>query len=154
MSIIGLYEPYPEPPSEQGFFQSLDRVLKNKANPRDETYMQDLFKEYFPGGIFINISENEGWKQKTSGADKIVYLFPDAIGLKSRQLTEAANDDAQNIVVLNGRRRLFRLDGAMKFSLSWRRFIERFLVGEILFAGVFVILTPIFLIIDLIRGRK
>lgn len=64
-----------------------------------------------------------------------LLVFPDAIGLGAGAMQRLALSDGRPVYVLNGRRRLFLLDGATRqYALIWRRFLARSRVTEKLLA--------------------
>lgn len=127
-----------------------------KANPRDAAYMQQLLGERFPNAEFVDVDHHANWRDAAAGADTLVLLYPDAIGLGFSSLERKVGriSKAEAIVrVLNGRRRDFALDGATMRALRLRRIIERSMLGEILFMPVFLCLTPLLLLVDWAKGR-
>ncbi len=66
--------------------------------------------------------------------DVALLVFPDAIGLGAGAMQRLALSDGRPVYVLNGRRRLFLLDGATRRALAWRRFLVRSRVTEKLLA--------------------
>ena len=56
--------------------------------------------------------------------------------------------------VINGRGRILKSDLKTKMQLSIRRRVNELLVGELAFSLIFLILTPLFLFFDFIRGRR
>ena len=55
--------------------------------------------------------------------------------------------------VINGRRRVFRLDRSTRVGLRLRRLLERSMLAEFLFMPVFVVVTPVLWVVDAVRGR-
>jgi hypothetical protein len=92
-----------------------------------------------------------------SGAQQIVLLYPDAIGLGwgpvERAVLRRAAPGAE-VRVLNGRRRDFVLDRRARFRLELRRWFETALIGEAAATVSFVLLTPVLLAWDVLRGRR
>ena len=132
------------------------RAVWYKANPRDEGYMHTLFVEHYPGQTFINVDQNADWQGELRTADKIVLLYPDAIGIGfsrfERRVGKIKSAWAE-VRVLNGRRRDFLLNASTLFAVRMRRLIERTMAGEFAFLALFVFVTPVLLIIDWLRGR-
>jgi hypothetical protein len=128
-----------------------------KANPRDAAYMQKLFGERFPGAEFVDADRQPDWRNAVAGADTLVLLYPDAIGLGYSSLERKIGRIKKvtaAVRVLNGRRRDFTLDRATLRALRVRRCIEHLMLGEVLFVPVFLCLTPILLLIDWAQGRR
>jgi hypothetical protein len=121
-----------------------------KANPRDEGYLRALFAERYPGGRIGGVGD-------VAAADRVVLLYPDAIGIGWRAVERRARSTARpgvEIRVLNGRRRDFVLDRRMRRRLALRRMLEIGLVGEAILTAIFLVLTPPLLAWDLVRGRR
>jgi hypothetical protein len=132
------------------------RAVWFKANPRDEKYMRDLFTEYFREGVFINIDRDPFWHDNLREADMVVLLYPDAIGQGFYRLetkVQRRKKTCAAIRALNGRRREFLLNRATLYSLRVRRIMERWMLGEVVALILFVFITPVLLVIDLLRGR-
>jgi hypothetical protein len=62
--------------------------------------------------------------------------------------------DFLDVFIINGRGRVLKHDLKTKMQLSLRRRINEFLVVELAFSILFFILTPIFLLFDLARGKR
>jgi hypothetical protein len=125
-------------------------MVEFKANPRDEGYLRELFAQRYPDGRIVALP------REAAGADRVVLLYADAIGLGwgpvERAVRRAAPD--AELRVLNGRRRDFALDRATRRRLAVRRAAESSLAGEALMTVAFVAATPVLLAIDLLRGRR
>ena len=154
------YSPWPadgpkRPPISRPFAQYLYAVWY-KANPRDAGYMRALQQERLPAAEWVEVSADGDWITRVSSADKIVLLYPDAIGLGfgAVERTVFAHKTASAAVeVLNGRRRYFNLNGATRAALRVRRALERSMMLEFLFLPIFIVGTPILWTIDAVRGR-
>ena len=125
-------------------------MVEFKANPRDEAYLRALFAERYPDGRIGALSE-------AGNADVVVLLYPDAIGIGwsavERDVRSRAGAGTE-LRALNGRRRDFALDRAMRRRLAVRRAFETALLGEALFTAVLLLATPPLLAWDLLRGRR
>jgi hypothetical protein len=133
------------------------RAVWFKANPRDEKYMKELFTEYFREGVFINIDRDPFWHNSVREADMVVLLYPDAIGQGFYRLEKKVQRRKRRcaaIRALNGRRREFLLNRATLCSLRVRRIMERWMLGEVAALILFAFITPVLLIIDLLKGRQ
>lgn len=133
------------------------RAVRYKANPRDEAYMKSLFHSQYSGAQFVNVQHEASWRDLVRDADVLVLLYPDAIGLGFSRLEKDVRRLKLNwaeVRVLNGRRRNFLLNRATLRALHLRRWIERLMLGELLMTAVFVSLTPLLLVADLIKGRR
>lgn len=127
-----------------------------KANPRDEEYMKNLFLEKYPQGTFLNVNNEHDWEKHISSADTILLLFPDSIGIgfcKVESIVFKYKKKWASVRVINGRKREFLINRVTKKDLYLRRFIERSLLVEFMALIGFLVLTPVFLIFDWVRGR-
>jgi hypothetical protein len=131
-------------------------ALWYKANPRTANYMRTLQQERFPDAEWVDTGEHSDWINRLSHADTVVLLYPDSIGLGFRPIERsvlAHKLDWTAVVVLNGRRREFRLNNATRLGLRLRRLLEWTMLPELLFLPVFVVMTPLLWTIDAVRGR-
>jgi hypothetical protein len=148
MTVGVLHDPWPA--RRGGRLRRYRTMVEFKANPRDEAYMRALFAERYPDGRL-------GGPDDVSGAERIVLLYPDAIGLGwgpvERALLRKAPAGAE-LRVLNGRRRDFVLDRRFRRRLELRRWLETALVGEAAATVLFVLATPVLLARDVLRGRR
>ena len=126
-----------------------------KANPRNAAYMRERLAERWPDADFVD-ANTDPWIAALASADKIVLLYPDAIGIGfagiERQIRALAPRAA--IHVLNGRRRSFELDAKTRRALALRRFLGRSMVVELCFGAALVLVTPFLLAADLVAGRR
>jgi hypothetical protein len=133
------------------------RAFWYKANPRDVTYMKRLFTEHFQEGMFINVDEDPLWRDKLSDVDTVALLYPDAIGQGFYRLENEVQRKKRKSAAmraLNGRRRGFLLTRSTLLGLRIRRILERWMVGELMALILFVLITPVFLLKDLLRGHR
>lgn len=133
------------------------KALWLKANPRREAYMKELFEERYPQGKFINADEQADWTEQMSLADVIVLLYPDSIGTKFSPIESFVKTNKKcwsTVRVLNGRRREFMLTRRAIRQLRLRRVLERSMLGEALAIVAFMAVTPLFIVSDLVRGRR
>ena len=127
-----------------------------KSNPRSAEYMRALQQERHPDAEWVDTAKHSDWIDRLSGANTIVLLYPDSIGLGFGPLERSVFAHKLNwnaVVVLNGRRREFRLNGATRLGLYMRRLLEWSMLPELLFLPVFVVVTPLLWAIDAVRGR-
>ena len=148
MTVGVLHDPWP--PRRKGWLRRYRTMVEFKANPRDEAYMRALFAERYPDGRL-------GGPEDVSGADRVVLLYSDAIGLGwgpvERSLMRRAAPGVE-VRVLNGRRRDYVLDRRTRLRLELRRWLEMALVGEAVATAAFVLLAPVLLTWDVLRGRR
>lgn len=131
------------------------RALAWKANPRDPEHMRRLVAEHWPEATVVDADEAHG--AVAEGADEIVLVYPDAIGLfcgrLERRLLHARSGHPPP-TVLNGRGRRFTLDRATRRALLVRRALERTMLAEVAGMVALTAVTPILLAADLVRGRR
>lgn len=132
------------------------KAMWYRANPRPAGYMRDLLTERYPDAAFAEVDATSLAAAVPAEATKIVLLFPDAIGLGCAWMAGEAQRRAPNasLIVLNGRRRQFELDGRSRLALSGRRLLERTMILEFIAGGLMIVVTPFLLVFDFARGRK
>jgi hypothetical protein len=127
-----------------------------KANPRSAGYMRALLDELHPGARFVDVAAESRWAEFLPGADAVVLLYPDAIGIGfgglERRLRRLVPQGA--IRVVNGRRRGFALDPATRRRLLVRRALERSMLIECVVGAVMLAATPVLWGVDFARGRR
>lgn len=131
------------------------KAVRSKSNPRDEGYMRDLLHQRYPDAELVRYGE-KGDNKKLWQADRLILLYPDAIGLGFDSVEKEIFDHldkATEFHILNGRRRDFLLDKKVYRSLRLRRFLEKSMLGEFAFTLVFITVTPFLLVLDWIRGH-
>lgn len=88
-----------------------------------------------------------------AGYDTIVLLYADPIGHGWRGVErDLAGLGAAHVLVANGRRRVFRLDGRARRALAWRRFLERSMLVERALLPLLVISTIPLALYDTLTG--
>jgi hypothetical protein len=85
---------------------------------------------------------------------EVVLLWTDANGIGCSPLERALKRRGARVWVLNGRRRFFELTPGRRRLLLYRRALEKFLLGEVLFTLVFFLITPALVAWDAVRGRR
>jgi len=68
--------------------------------------------------------------------DHVVLVYPDALGLGCEVAERQALDRHASVMVINGRRRAFRLDGTLHDGLRFRRLLARTRIVELVLAVV------------------
>lgn len=161
--VLGIFSyPWPEeyastPLRRRTPWALFHKAVWTKANPRNEEYMQALFSAFWPGGDFVNVNNDPDWHRQVPSADTVIFLYPDAIGLGFRPIESQifkTKKTSAAVRVLNGRKREFLLSRSVRWRLYMRRFLERWMLGEILALVIFLLATPVLLIPDLVRGRR
>src|SRR5262252_5671395 len=92
-----------QPPSS--LTELYSRALWLKSNPRNQAYMEELFAQHYPDGLFINADEEDDWPNQVTEADIIVLLYPDAIGIKflpTESVVKKTKNTWATVRVLNG----------------------------------------------------
>jgi len=143
-------------PWMRGMGISLSNASFYKRNPRDERYMRNVVTQIFDAEIpFISVTDlrPESFHQ----VEEVILLWPDGngygwYGVEQRVFHWKAS--GCRVFVINGRKRNFVLTPMVKLTYRWRRFAERFWLGEIVFSILFVVLSPFLLIWDFVRGRN
>lgn len=160
--ILGIFSyPWPEEykgvPLRHGNLLTLyNKMVWFKANPRNEDYMKLLFFKCCTGGDYVNVDKDPEWNKRVTSADQLILLYPDAIGLGFRQIESQAFKFKQpwvSVHAINGRRRKFLLTRSTLWRLYLRRFLERWMIGEMMATLLFLILTPILIFLDWMKGR-
>ena len=130
-------------------------VIANAA-VRNREYMEKLFESRFPSCDLYVLDDGRIPESVLQNADNIVLLYPDAIGIDWRAIESRiiAHRPAKRVLALNGRRRLFRLDAAMRRRLIGLRFLETSRIPEVFILCVFLVATPILVLFDLVRGHR
>ena len=137
-------------------FVKLSRAQNYKRNVRSSEYMRDLAIEKF-GNQLTFLEPSQLSSEAISMADEIVLLWPDGNGYGwgriEKNLFQNKKSTA-NVLVLNGRRRSFIYSKKTRTGYLIRRTLERLWLGEILFSIFFIFISPIFLVLDLIHGKR
>jgi hypothetical protein len=131
------------------------RGVIHKANPRSAQYMRDLFAEFAPDGRLV--AEGVDLAAGLVGAERVILLYPDAIGLgwgRVEQAVRSAAPAQASTEVLNGRRRHFGLDGRTLVQLRLRRVVERTMLGELIMTPLLLGLAAVLWPLDAVRGRR
>ena len=132
------------------------RAMWFKANPRSAAYMRARLEEHWPEARLVEAAADAQWADRLSDADRVVLLYPDAIGIGfgpiERRLLRLV--PRGTITVLNGRRRAFPLDPATHGLLLLRRCLERSMIVECVVGALILVLTPVLFLVDFAQGRR
>lgn len=135
----------------------LHKVSLVRSTPRNFEYMRNLVKNKISENIIIYTLKTLKDIPDIQKAEEIVLLWSDPIGRRGWRFIEKhllkIKNKNQKIFVLNGRQRYFEYTANAARQINLRRFIDKFLVGEIAFSLIFMILSPLFLFIDILRKR-
>lgn len=162
----------------KGLWWSLrEYLLHYRSNPRSVDYMLDLAHQfsnnYLKKTMFVDLLFSPEFKDsvnkeqapyfneifttfdeiKNKQYDAIVLLFSDAIGFGWEEMeSKLSSLQSDSIFVINGRRRIFKLDKESRRALRLRRSIARAWWLESIF-GVFIIAaSAVFWLHDLLFG--
>jgi hypothetical protein len=119
--------------------------------------MKKLFFSHWPNGDYVNPDKDSNWERRIPLAERVILLYPDAIGLGFRSIENQVfrlKKTWAYVYVINGRRREFPLNKSVLRQLRLRRFLERWMIGEIVATFLFVGVTPVLLIVDWARGCR
>jgi hypothetical protein len=157
-SVVGLYyDPLVKNSERKGVAGRLYMHYTALLAPRDESYMRHLFEQRYPDGSFLNAGVDGNWQTKIRDAEKIVLLFPDAIGFGFSRLEHEVRrlkSAAAEVRFLNGRTRTLQISASVRSQLRLRRLLVRFLVFEMLAIVPFFFATLLFAGSDRVRGRE
>jgi hypothetical protein len=162
-NVLGIFSnPWPEEygkvPLKQGtLWQLYHKAVWFKANPRSEEYMKMLFLAHWPDGDYMNVDQDSNWRERVLSADIVILLYPDAIGLGFRGLEFRLFSLKRTwtaVRIINGRKREFLLNPSILLRLYLRRFLERWMLVETLAIFLFLIATPILLMVDWVEGHR
>ena len=128
----------------------------NRLFPRDRSYMKELAINKFGNNIEFIDFENLNIPI-LKNQDDIVLLWNDSIGRGWYKIEKIIFKLNKRVTVLNGRRRLFKLPKS-KYSKTYinilfLRFLEKFWIGEIIFAIGIILFTPYLIFKDIFRKR-
>lgn len=127
-----------------------------KANPRSAEYMRARVAEVLPEAQFVDVAAEPRWASALAGADEVMLVYPDAIGIGFLGLERAVvgRVPRRAIRVLNGRRRVFPLDAKTHRRLVLHRVLERSMIIECVLGAIVLTATPVLFCVDLARGRR
>jgi hypothetical protein len=162
ITVLGIFSyPWPEaygkgPLRRRTLLELYRKAVWNKANPRREEYMMRVFDARWPEGDYVNVDHDPQWRRRVPSAERVVLLYPDAIGLGFRPIESQIlkMKPMSSVYVLNGRKREFRFTPSTRYALYGRRVLERGMVGEAVAVVLFLIATPVLWVIDRIRRHR
>jgi hypothetical protein len=156
--VVGLYyDPLARNSQRKGVGGRLYMHYMALLAPRDESYMRHIFEQRYPGASFLNAGIDGNWQTEIKTAEKIVLLFPDAIGFGFSRLehqVRGLKSATAEVCFLNGRTRTLQISASVRSQLRLRRLLVRFLVFEMLAIVPFFFATLWFAGSDRVRGRK
>ena len=123
----------------------LYRVVCQRANPRNKSYMLALLAEQFPTAKLVQINNIP------QDATHLILLYPDAIGLGWSEVEKACLRYKHNIQVLNGRKRLFDFNSKIYNKFKYKRFLEKTMLLEFCFAPILIVAGAVLACKDKLR---
>jgi hypothetical protein len=126
---------------------AVDRVLAEEAG------------RWSDGGIRLaNVLDPAEWRsgalRRTSDYDHLVLVYADALGLGCEAVEKYALRGRSEVLVINGRRRAFRLTPALRRRLDVSRFLAQSRLVERGFAAAAGPVAATLATIDRLRGRS
>ena len=88
-----------------------------------------------------------------SGFDTVLLVYADPLGLSFGPLESRVLAEAPNVVVVNGRRRLFPLTHRARRALRWRRILATTRIPELAMAVAVISLSAALVAYDWLRRR-
>jgi hypothetical protein len=123
----------------------------------DDLARQELEKEVlarFQHIFLIKNNQSPAELDLTSDYDTLIFLYQDSIGLSWGKLERSlAKLDAEQIIVVNGRRRSFILNGVAKRKLVSHRILEKFWLLETLAIPFIFLIAFMLWMYDLTLGK-
>jgi hypothetical protein len=149
------------------------------ANPRDLNYQLGMVDAIVAGGHFSGVEiiadarlkamdatpatpagHGIGYRYLDVGVfnalqkfDTVVLIYPDALGLTWSALERGAYSNSSNVIIANGRRRLFAWDRRTARSLALRRFLANTRLVELIWGILVVPTAAVLAAVDFARGR-
>lgn len=135
------------------FWSRFKRLSESRKNPRSESYMQSLL----PSLSYPQVETENLTRKMISDAEELILLWNDGNGSgwmgDEFKILFSKNSRAK-VRVLNGRRRDFELTFSNWPAFLWRRFLERFWIGEAVLGTTLILLFPFLWVKDSVRGQK
>jgi hypothetical protein len=107
---------------------------------RCDAALPDGFAALFAAVESADIASAEAWQSgllaRLDHYDHIVLVYPDALGLGCGIAEQQALDRHASVIVINGRRRAFRIDGTVHHQLAFHRFLAHTRIVERVLAVV------------------
>jgi hypothetical protein len=141
------------------FVQRLSLDSTSRRNPRTQEYMRELVAQRHSSdsSTWITVTPEGGLDTpRLAAARRIVLLWRDGNGTGWSPLERVVFDckapDA-SVIVLNGRRREFELSRADWRRHQLRRALEKSFIPEIALGFGLLVVSPVLIVWDAIRGR-
>lgn len=87
--------------------------------------------------------------------DTVIFMVPDAVGLRFKGVERAFEGSKyEHILVMNGRRRFFVLDGDSRRAMAMRRFMAYAWGFEMLLAPFILVVAAVLALFDALTGQS
>ena len=147
--------------SNHSFFRKYQTAQLNRLNISTKEKIIAQIDEVldFDFAFEVDIDNPHEIKIGNSSTSEIEFVktYRDAICYASRIPSDWGNFVSRNgkiaKYVLNGRGKIFKLNFSGKLSLLVRKFLNTFLVFEVLATVVFLLVTPALLLLDFVRFK-
>jgi hypothetical protein len=142
-------------------FKLVERIRVDSAsrrNPRTAQYMAALIEGRGNAGTVVRVTDAQTLDPRQLGAARtIVLLWRDGNGCgwsRVERIVFRHKRPECPVLVLNGRRREFVLTPSIRRTYLLRRFVEKTLLPEMAAFMAFVLLSPLLVAWDVLRGRS
>ncbi len=126
----------------------LYHVVCHRAHPRSKEYMINVLSEKFPDAMLVDLENIPVQTQK------LILLYPDTIGLGWYKIEKKLLPKIKNLMILNGRKRLFVFTLGVGYKLAMKRFLELSFLPEIIFLPFLLALGLILALKDKLMGHS
>ena len=131
---------------------ALSTHIAHNGRCRTVEYMNALAVEH--GAREVYLVKHASELPLVGNGAQVVLVWRDANGIGCSPLERELKRSGARIWVLNGRHRLFELTSGRRRLLRFRRALEKFLIGEVVFTIVFILITPGLVAWDALQGRR
>lgn len=104
-----------------------------------------------------DLADSRAWRDalpsRARDYDHVVLVFPDALGLGCEQAERRILRDRHDVIVINGRRRVFRMTSGYSARLDLHRWLARTRVAERMFGAAVRPLAATLAAWDRVSGR-
>jgi hypothetical protein len=130
----------------------------SRRNPRTADYMSALADEGADSSQIVRIADTQALDvRQIAAAHDIVLLWRDGNGAgwsAIEQIVLRHKRPGCAVRVINGRRRAFELTHSVRRGFRLRRFLEKSLLPEAAASLAFVVVSPVLVVWDALRGRS
>jgi len=137
--------------------RKLESHVSYRRNARSWQYMESLARENDSAFDSAKVYSGENlstldWK----ALDRVILLWPDASGMGWSPVEREVfrrMDPNTTLMVFNGRRRSFSLTKKQWTTWRFRRFVDKWFIGDTAALAFLLITTPFLVLADKIRGK-